>query len=165
MKSEQSSGISNIRIGRSECNTLITLIFITDMLLAYPVIIDDIDINMTRYQGAGMQVAVVEKTFRIVGKGSLIAQFTFISSGTLHIWFPDVGLQMEAHCKQLRIEDCTIIYTNGLHHGQPRALWSLTLHPDDMNELKRILQQFNTSLYLTCQPPTMAIAKQALSLN
>lgn len=38
-----------------------------------------------------MQVAVVEKTFRIVGKGSLIAQFTFISSGTLHIWFPDVG--------------------------------------------------------------------------
>lgn len=96
-----------------------------------------------------MQVAVVEKTFRIVGKGSLIAQFTFISSGTLHIWFPDVGLQMEAHCKQLRIEDCTIIYTNGLHHGQPRALWSLTLHPDDMSELKRILQQFNTSLYLT----------------
>ncbi|WOE82887.1 hypothetical protein [Aeromonas veronii] len=54
-----------------------------------------------------MQVAVVEKTFRIVGKGSLIAQFTFISSGTLHIWFPDVGLQMEAHCKELRIEDCT----------------------------------------------------------
>lgn len=46
-----------------------------------------------------MQVAVVEKTFRIVGKGSLIAQFTFISSGTLHIWFPDVGLQMEAHGK------------------------------------------------------------------
>ncbi|MFM5402749.1 hypothetical protein ACET75_11925 [Aeromonas veronii] len=30
-----------------------------------------------------MQVAVVEKTFRIVGKGSLMAQFTFISSGTL----------------------------------------------------------------------------------
>lgn len=58
-----------------------------------------------------MQVAVVEKTFRIVGKGSLMAQFTFISSGTLHIWFPDVGLQMEAHCKELRIEDCTIIYT------------------------------------------------------
>lgn len=56
-----------------------------------------------------MQVAVVEKTFRIVGKGSLMAQFTFISSGTLHIWFPDVGLQMEAHCKELRIEDCTII--------------------------------------------------------
>ncbi|WP_429144431.1 hypothetical protein [Aeromonas veronii] len=53
-----------------------------------------------------MQVAVVEKTFRIVGKGSLMAQFTFISSGTLHIWFPDVGLQMEAHCKELRIEDC-----------------------------------------------------------
>ncbi|WP_421274156.1 hypothetical protein [Aeromonas veronii] len=54
-----------------------------------------------------MQVAVVEKTFRIVGKkGALIAQFTFISSGTLHIWFPDVGLQMEAHCKELRIEDC-----------------------------------------------------------
>ncbi|WP_270794619.1 hypothetical protein [Aeromonas sp. QDB11] len=79
MKSEQSSGISNIRIGRHECNTLITLIFITDMALAYPVIIGDIDINMTRYQGAGMQVAVVEKTFRIVGKGSLIAQFTFIS--------------------------------------------------------------------------------------
>ncbi|WP_429238744.1 hypothetical protein [Aeromonas veronii] len=52
-----------------------------------------------------MQVAVVEKTFRIVGKGSLMAQFTFISSGTLHIWFPDVGLQMEAHCKELRIED------------------------------------------------------------
>ncbi|MFM4985868.1 hypothetical protein ACEUB5_19540 [Aeromonas veronii] len=46
-----------------------------------------------------MQVAVVEKTFRIVGKGSLIAQFTIISSGTLHIWFPDVGLQMEAHSK------------------------------------------------------------------
>ena len=31
---------------------------------------------LTRYQGAGMQVAVVEKTFRIVGKGSLMAQFT-----------------------------------------------------------------------------------------
>ncbi len=48
-----------------------------------------------------MQVAVVEKTFRIVGKGSLIAQFTFISSGTLHIWFPDVGLQMEAHLQRV----------------------------------------------------------------
>lgn len=112
-----------------------------------------------------MQVAVVEKTFRIVGKGSLMAQFTFISSGTLHIWFPDVGLQMEAHCKELRIEDCTIIYTNGLHHGQPRALWSLTLHPDDMNELKHILQQFNSNLYLTCQPPTLAVAKRALNIN
>ena len=99
-----------------------------------------------------MQVAVVEKTFRIVGKGSLIAQFTFISSGTLHIWFPDVGLQMEAHCKELRIEDCTIIYTNGLHH-------------DDMNELKRILQQFNSNLYLTCQSSTLAIAKRALNMN
>ncbi|MFQ1618196.1 hypothetical protein ACK34R_07060 [Aeromonas veronii] len=112
-----------------------------------------------------MQVAVVEKTFRIVGKGSLMAQFTFISSGTLHIWFPDVGLQMEAYCKELRIEDCTIIYTNGLHHGQPRALWSLTLHHDDMNELKRILQQFNSNLYLTCQSPTLAIAKRALNMN
>ncbi|ATL92541.1 hypothetical protein CK911_06745 [Aeromonas sp. CU5] len=112
-----------------------------------------------------MQVAVVEKTFRIVGEETLVAQFTFISSGTLHIWFPNVGLQMEAHCKQLRIEEGTIIYTNGLQHGQPRALWSLTLHPEDMNELKRILQQFNNSLYLTCQPPTLAIAKRALSMN
>ncbi|MFQ1934340.1 hypothetical protein ACK350_12795, partial [Aeromonas veronii] len=41
----------------------------------------------------------------------------------------------------------------------------LTLHPDDMNELKRILQQFNSNLYLTCQPPTLAIAKRALNMN
>lgn len=112
-----------------------------------------------------MQVAVVERTFRIVGESSLIAQFTFISSGTLHIWFTDVGLQMEAHYKQLRIADCTIIYTNGFHLGQPSALWSLTLHPDDMNELKRILQQLNRRLYLTCQLPTLPIAKRALNIN
>lgn len=112
-----------------------------------------------------MQVAMVEKTFRIVGQRTMVAQFTFISSGTLHIYFPDVGLQMEAHCKLLRIEDNTLIYTNRLHHDQPRALWSLTLHPDDMDELKRILQRVNGSLYVTCQPPTLASTKRVLSMN
>jgi len=112
-----------------------------------------------------MQIVVVEKTFRIVGAGTLTAQFTFLSSGFLHIWFSDVGLQMEAHCTHLRIEDCTIIYSNGRHHDQPRALWSLTLHPEDMAQLKAVLQQINSGLYVTCQPPTLSHAKRPQSSN
>ncbi|WP_141742608.1 hypothetical protein [Aeromonas hydrophila] len=46
---------------------------------------------------------------------------------------------MEAHRHQIRIEDCTIIYTEGLHYGQRRALWALTLHAEDIEEFQNIL--------------------------
>lgn len=35
---------------------------------------------------------------------------------------------MEAPCNQLRSENDTQRYTNGLHYSQARAFWSLTLH-------------------------------------
>ncbi|MFB2864813.1 hypothetical protein [Aeromonas sp. MdU4] len=94
-----------------------------------------------------MQLRVVEKTFKLAGDGDIIAKFSFITSGTVHIWFPNLGLQMEAHHNQLRIQDNTIMYTDGLHYGQCRALWALTLHHEDVAEFKRAMSQFNQ------QPP------------
>ncbi|MGL5391998.1 MAG: hypothetical protein ACRDA8_11615 [Shewanella sp.] len=92
-----------------------------------------------------MQVKVIERTFKVVGASEPAAQFTFITSGTLHIWFPEIGLQMEAHRNQLRIEECTIIYTNGLHYDQRRAFWSVTLSAEDIEEFKQIMSDLNKS--------------------
>lgn len=90
-----------------------------------------------------MQINVIERTFRLAGTGDRVAQFTFITSGTLYIWFPETGLQMEVRRHQLRIQDGTITYTDGLQYGQRRALWSLTLHAGDIEEFNHIMSQFN----------------------
>lgn len=86
-----------------------------------------------------MQVTVIERTFRLVGENELFAQFTFITSGIIHIWFPTTGLQMEAHRNHIHIQDSTIIYTDGLSSDQHRALWSLTLHSEDIKEFISII--------------------------
>jgi len=99
--------------------------------------------NVDAIPGEIMQIKVIERRFRLAGENDCVAQFTFITSGTLHIWFPEIGLQMEAHRHQLRMQDCTIIYTDGLHYGQQRALWSLTLHAEDIEEFKDIMSKFN----------------------
>lgn len=93
-----------------------------------------------------MQLSVVEKTFKLAGDGELAAQFTFITSGTVHVWFPRMGLQMEAHRDQLRIQENTVIYTDGLQYGQRRALWALTIHDEDIEEFKFMMSLLN-------QPP------------
>ncbi|BCS47655.1 hypothetical protein JUNP479_0318 [Aeromonas jandaei] len=58
-----------------------------------------------------MQIQVFEKTFRLAGEKEQVVQFTFTTSGALHIWFPEIGQQMEAHRNQLLIQNHTIIYT------------------------------------------------------
>ncbi|WP_429018378.1 hypothetical protein [Aeromonas allosaccharophila] len=93
-----------------------------------------------------MQLSVVEKTFKLAGDGELTAQFTFITSGTVHVWFPRMGLQMEAHRDQLRIQENTVIYSDGLQYGQRRALWALTIHDEDIEEFKFMMSLLN-------QPP------------
>ncbi|ATM00999.1 hypothetical protein CK910_22845 [Aeromonas sp. CA23] len=86
-----------------------------------------------------MQISVIEKTFKLAGDDGLKAQFTFITSGTVHIWFQETGLQMEAHHNHLRMQNNTLIYTDGLNHGQHRALWALTVHDEDITEFKEVM--------------------------
>jgi len=114
----------------------------------YPI---DANINIGA-RGRAMQLSVVEKTFKLAGDGDFVAQFTFITSGTVHVWFPNIGLQMEAHCNQLRIQDNTLIYTDGLQYGQRRALWALTLHDEDITEFICTLSQFNQPPHRTKTP-------------
>lgn len=92
-----------------------------------------------------MQIKVIEKTFRLAGENNLVAQFTFITTGTVHICLPGTGLQMEAHRDQIRIQDCTIIYNEGLYHGQRRALWALSLHAEDIAEFRTVLSELTRS--------------------
>ncbi|WP_050514391.1 hypothetical protein [Aeromonas finlandensis] len=91
-----------------------------------------------------MPLDIIKKTYKIVGQGDLMAQFTLIPSGTLNVWFPETGLQMEAPCNQLRFENDTLLYTNGMHYSQARAFWSLTLNTVDMSELKTIIIEMCT---------------------
>ncbi|UDN24872.1 hypothetical protein [Aeromonas veronii] len=96
-----------------------------------------------------MPIDIIKKTYKIVGQGDLMAQFTLIPSGTLNIWFPETGLQMEAPCSQLRFENDTLLYTNGMHYSQARAFWSLTLHAVDMNELKRLIMDMCSNVHIS----------------
>lgn len=91
-----------------------------------------------------MPLDIIKKTYKLVGQTDLIAQFTLIPSGTLNIWFPETGLQMEAPYNQLRFENDTLLYTNGMHYSQARAFWSLTLKARDMSELKKLIIEICT---------------------
>lgn len=95
-----------------------------------------------------MQIQVFEKTFRLAGENEQVAQFTFTTSGALHIWFHEIGIQMEAHRNQLRIQNHTIIYTGGLDYGEHRAHWALTLHAEDIKEFKKIMSRFHLNRHL-----------------
>ncbi|MEH8151196.1 hypothetical protein [Aeromonas veronii] len=96
-----------------------------------------------------MQIQVIEKTFRLAGESEQVAQFTLTTSGILHIWFPEIGLQMEAHRNQLRIQNNTIIYTDRLDYGEQRAHWALTLHEDDMKDFKKVMSKHNRPVHRT----------------
>lgn len=102
-----------------------------------------------------MPMDIIKKTYKIVGQGDLMAQFTLIPSGTLNIWFPETGLQMEAPCNQLRFENATLLYTNGMHYSQERAFWSLTLHAVDMDELKMLIKDICKSTRKQQQSTTL----------
>ncbi|BBR39728.1 hypothetical protein WP3W19E03_22530 [Aeromonas veronii] len=110
-----------------------------------------------------MPLDIIKKTYKIVGQGDLMAQFTLIPSGTLNIWFPDTGLQMEAPCSQLRFENDTLLYTNGMHYSQARAFWSLTLHGVDMSELKRLIIEVCNNCRPAHQPTVMPKRKRWLT--
>ncbi|MGL6356417.1 hypothetical protein [Aeromonas veronii] len=101
-----------------------------------------------------MQIQVIEKTFRLAGESEQVAQFTLTTSGILHIWFPEIGLQMEAHRNQLRIQNNTIIYTDRLDYGEQRAHWALTL--------KRICQNITGQCIAR---PNVKIDKPSWSLS
>ncbi|MFB2864815.1 hypothetical protein [Aeromonas sp. MdU4] len=109
-----------------------------------------------------MPLDIIKKQYKVVGQGELMAQFTLIPSGTLNIWFPEMGLQMEAPCNQLRFENDTILYTNGMHYSQARAFWSLTLNPADMSELKTLIIEVCTSTRRSHQPTPMPKRKRWL---
>lgn len=94
-----------------------------------------------------MQIQVIEKKFRLAGESEQVAQFTLTTSGILHVWFPEIGLQMEAHRNQLRIQNNTIIYTDRLDYGEQRAHWALTLHADDMKEFKKVMSKHNRPVH------------------
>ena len=78
-------------------------------------------ISIAFLTGGDMQVKVIERTFRLVGENELFAQFTFITSGIIHIWFPTTGLQMEAHRNHIHIQDSTIIYTDHVQNLKRQA--------------------------------------------
>lgn len=110
-----------------------------------------------------MPLDIIKKQYKVVGQGELMAQFTLIPSGTLNIWFPETGLQMEAPCNQLRFENDTILYTNGMHYSQARAFWSLTLHGVDMSELKRLIIEVCNNCRPVHQPTAMPKRKRWLT--
>lgn len=105
----------------------------------------------------------IKKYYKIVGHGDLKAQFTLIPCGYLNIWFPETGLQMEAPCNQLRFENDTLLYTNGLHYSQARAFWSLTLNTVDMSELKTLIIEVYDPTPKHYQPTALPKRKRWLS--
>ncbi|WP_303842973.1 hypothetical protein [Aeromonas sobria] len=110
-----------------------------------------------------MPLDIIKKTYQLVGQTDLIAQFTLIPSGTLNIWFPETGLQMEAPYNQLRFENDTLLYTNGMHYSQARAFWSLTLKGTDMSELKKLIIEICTQSRPLHQPTPMPKRKRWLA--